>query len=120
MLNNNKVTRKKIIQITNKCVIFSPIIMNMLYLSPNLRRSFLDDLLKSSFPEYEKILSDYKKIVKHRNKTLKSIYELKSNKEEIKFWNQKFIDEATKMYIYRFKIINFLKKSINSTIKFFS
>jgi recombinational DNA repair ATPase RecF len=49
--------------------------MNMMYLSPNLRRDFLDDLLKSSFIEYEKLLSDYKKIIKHRNKTLKSIKE---------------------------------------------
>jgi recombinational DNA repair ATPase RecF len=73
MFNNNKITKKKFVQITNKCVIFSPIIMNMMYLSPNLRRSFLDDLLKSSFDEYEKITVNYKKILKHRNKTLKSI-----------------------------------------------
>jgi recombinational DNA repair ATPase RecF len=75
MLNNNKITKKKFNNITHKCVIFSPIIMNMMYLAPNLRRDFLDDLLKSSFEEYEKLLSDYKKIIKHRNKTLKSIAE---------------------------------------------
>ncbi|MDP2090295.1 MAG: DNA replication and repair protein RecF [Candidatus Gracilibacteria bacterium] len=120
MLNNKKISKKKFNQITNKCVIFSPIIMNMMYLSPNLRRSFLDDLLKSSFEDYEKLLTSYKKIIKHRNKTLKNIGEGKSSKQEINFWNEKFIIEATRIYKYRFKIINFLKSTIDSTKEFFS
>lgn len=120
MLNNKKISKKKFNQITSKCVIFSPIIMNMMYLSPNLRRSFLDDLLKSSFEDYEKLLTNYKKIIKHRNKTLKNIAEWKSNKSEINFWNEKFIIEATRIYKYRFKIINFLKSTIDSTKEFFS
>jgi len=119
MLNNNKITKKKFNQVTNKCVIFSPIIMNMMYLSPNLRRDFLDDLLKSSFDEYEKITTNYKRIIKHRNITLKKIFEWKCEKKEIKFWNEKFIEEATKIYKYRFKIINFLKSSIITTKEFF-
>lgn len=120
MLNNNKISKKKFNQITNKCVIFSPIIMNLMYLSPNLRRSFLDDLLKSSFDEYEELLTNYKKIIKHRNKTLKNILDWKSNIEEIKFWNEKFIEQASKIYKYRFKIINFLKSTIETTKEFFS
>ncbi len=120
MLNNNKITKKKFKQITNKCVIFSPIIMNMMYLSPSLRRDFLDDVLKSSFEEYEKIMINYKKIIKHRNKTLKSILEWKCEKNEIKIWNEKFIEEAWKMYKYRYKIINFLKSTIETTKEFFS
>ena len=120
MLNNNKITKKKFSSITYKCVIFSPIIMNMMYLSPNLRRDFLDEVLKSSFDGYDKLLSDYKKIIKHRNKTLKNIYEWKSNKEEVKFWDEKFIESASLIYKYRFKIVNFLKISINSTLKYFS
>lgn len=120
MLNNNKITKKKFKQISNKCVIFSPIIMNMMYLSPSLRRDFLDDLLKSSFEEYENISTNYKKIIKHRNKTLKNILEWKSKKEEIIFWDKKFIEEAIKIYKYRFKIINFLKSSIENTKEFFS
>ena len=120
MLNNNKITKKKFNQVTNKCVIFSPIIMNMMYLSPNLRRNFLDELLKNSFDEYEKIMINYKKIIKHRNKTLKSIMLWKCSRNDIKFWNEKFVEEATKMYKYRFKIVIFLKTSIENTKEFFS
>jgi recombinational DNA repair ATPase RecF len=75
MLNNKKISKKKFNDITYKCVIFSPIIMNIMYLAPNLRREFLDEVLKNSFSEYEKILSEYKKIVKNRNKILKTIFE---------------------------------------------
>jgi recombinational DNA repair ATPase RecF len=49
--------------------------MNMVYFSPNLRRDFLDDTLKSSYLEYDKLLKDYKKILKSRNSTLKAINE---------------------------------------------
>lgn len=120
MFNNSKITRKKFKEITYNCVIFSPIIMNMMYLSPNLRRDFLDNLLSSSFCEYEWILSEYKKIIKNRNKVLKAIFEWKCTKEEIKFWDEKFIEYASEIYRYRFKIINFLKISINTTLEYFS
>lgn len=120
LLNNNKISKKKFNSISNNSVIFSPIIMNMMYLSPSLRRDFLDNILKSSFENYDKLLLNYKKIIKHRNKTLKSINEWKASKEDIIFWNNKFINEANEIYKYRFKIINFLKESINSTLEYFS
>ncbi|MDR1987720.1 MAG: hypothetical protein LBQ24_02975 [Candidatus Peribacteria bacterium] len=52
MVNNKKTTSKNFFLKTYSCVIFSPISMNMVYLSPSLRRDFLDDTLKSSFPIY--------------------------------------------------------------------
>lgn len=89
-----------------------------MYLSPNLRRDFLDNLLKNSFEEFDKLLLEYKKIIKHRNKILKSISEWKCGKEEIKFWDQKFIESATLLYKYR--IVNFFKESIIQTLEYFS
>ncbi len=119
MLNGKKITKKKFTDLTHKCVVFSPIIMNIMYLSPSLRRDFLDNILKNSFEPYSKLLSKYKKIIKHRNKTLKNIKEWKINKTEIDFWNNKFIELASEIYKYRFKIINFLKISIDSTLEYF-
>lgn len=119
MLNNNKISKKKFVNNTYKCVIFSPIIMNIMYLSPSLRRDFLDNILKNSFEPYNKLLSKYKKVIKHRNKTLQKIKEWKINKTEIDFWNNKFIELASEIYKYRFKIINFFKISISSTLEYF-
>jgi len=91
-----------------------------MYLSPSLRRDFLDNILKNSFEDYDKLLLNYKKIIKHRNKTLKSIYEKKAKKEDIKFWDEKLIEQSSEIYRYRFKIINFLKETISTTLKYFS
>jgi len=73
LINNKKSTKKEFLDFAHSCVIFSPIVMNMFYLSPSLRRDFLDETLKSSYIEYEKLLKDYKKILKSRNSTLKAI-----------------------------------------------
>ena len=119
IVNNKSVTKKKFLEYWYKTVIFSPIIMNMMYLWPSLRRDFLDNILKSSFEEYENILNDYKKILKSRNKLLQNIEKQKSQIDELDFWNTKFIEKASIIYKYRFKIINFLKESILYTKEYF-
>lgn len=119
LINNKSVTKNKYLEYSYKTVIFSPIIMNMMYLWPSLRRDFLDNLLKSSFLEYEKLSTDYKKILKSRNKLLQNIEKQKSKIEELDFWNKEFIKKASSIYKYRFKIINFLKESINHTKEYF-
>ncbi|MBT3727169.1 hypothetical protein HOG21_05890 [bacterium] len=94
--------------------------MNIMYLSPSLRRDLIDNILKSSFPEYDILLSNYKKILKSRNKLLKNIYENKSSKKELDFWNEKFIKTAEEIYKYRFKIVNFFSSSIKNSLEYFS
>lgn len=120
MINNKKTSSKKFYEEAYTSVIFSPSTMNMFYLSPGLRRDFLDDTLKSSFPQYEKIQKDYKKILKSRNSILKAINEWKAEKDEIVFWNNQFIEKASNIYEYRFKLIDFLKSSIKNIEECFS
>lgn len=120
MINNKKTSKKEFASIAHSCVIFSPIVMNMFYLSPSLRRDFLDETLKSSYNDYEKLLKDYKKILKSRNSILKAIWENKVKENEIDFWDNKFIEIASEIYKYRFKFINFLQESIINTKPYFS
>lgn len=119
LINNKKSSRKEFREFAHSCVIFSPIMMNMVYLSPTLRRDFLDDTLKSSYHDYEKLLKDYKKILKSRNSTLKAIHDNKVKENEIDFWNNKFIDISCEIYKYRFKFIKFLEESIINTKEYF-
>jgi len=114
------VSQKKFRENTYCPVIFSPMIMNIMYLSPSLRREFLDNILSNSYPEYGKILKEYKAIVKNRNKVLKNISENKSQKNEILFWNNKFIESSSYIYKYRFKIINYISSKINNSLKIFN
>ncbi|PZM85057.1 hypothetical protein DLH72_02270 [Candidatus Gracilibacteria bacterium] len=120
LLNGKKITKKIFLENSYSCVIFSPIVMNMMYLSPTLRREFLDEVLKSSFYDYEVLLKDYKKILKSRNSCLKAIYEGKASKEEIFFWDKKFIEISEKIYNYRFQLIDFFEKSIKNIENYFS
>lgn len=119
-INKKSTTKKKFSEISLKSVIFSPTTMNMFFLWPNLRREFLDNILLSSFPEYEKILKDYKKSLLNRNKVLKNISLEKSKISEIKFWDEDFIKHCIKVYEYREKIITFLKNNSQKLISSFN
>ncbi len=119
LLNWKKISKKKFLESSYSTVIFSPMIMNIMYLSPTLRRDFLDSVLLSSYPEYDKINKQYKKIVKSRNRVLKNISEGKSQKSEINYRNDLFINSAYDVYIYRFKIIEFIKENINNYLNIF-
>lgn len=120
LLNNKKITRKKFLEIIPNSVIFSQIVMNMMYLSPSLRRDFFDEALKSCYVDYESLLKEYKKILKSRNSFLKAISEKKASKDDIKFWDDKFINISKKIYDHRFKFINFLAISIENIKSYFS
>lgn len=120
LINNKKVTKKKFLENIYSSVIFSPIMMNMMYLSPSLRRDFIDEALRSSYPEYERYLKEYKKVLKSRNSFLKAIHEWKARKEDIKFWDENFIWLCEKIYNFRFKLVNFLSNSIKNIEDYFS
>ncbi len=110
---NTKTSPYKKFQSTSlKSVIFSPIIMNMMYLSPSLRRDFLDNILKSSFHQYHNILQTYKKALLNRNKVLKNISQKKSQISEIDFWNQQFINAAVTVYDFRKEIISVFSENV--------
>jgi len=114
------ITKNKFKELTCKSVIFSPIIMNLMYLSPDLRRDFLDEAISNSFSEYEKFIKEYKHIVRQRNKMLKYIHEWKSTREEIVFWDNKFIEWANNIYQYRFKLVHFFASHISSASEYFN
>lgn len=98
---------------------FHPMMMNLMYLWPSHRRDFLDSILISSFPEYQKKLSKYKKILSNRNKLLKNIYLEKSQISELEFWNTSYIDLACEIYEYRKKLINYFQKSQQKLTAYF-
>jgi len=118
-INKKASSKKKTIETFNKTVSFSPIVMNIMYLSPSLRRDFLDEILSKTFENYRILLSEYKKILISRNKLLKNIRENKSGKSEIGFWDNKFALKASHIYNYRFWIIKFLKENTQDFTNYF-
>ncbi len=118
-LNWKKTTKSKLTENSSICVNFSPISMNLMYLSPSLRRDFLDNILLNTFPRYKTILKEYKTILSSRNKLLKAIKDWKAKESELDFWDDKFINIVKIVYNYRFWISNFFKENISQAKKYF-
>ncbi len=112
-------TKKKLLEEVSSTIHFSPMLMNIMYLSPSLRREFLDEILSWTFRDYKEILSEYKKILISRNKILKNIRENKSSKSETNFWNEKLAKKASIIYNYRFWIIDFIRENTKNFTKYF-
>src|SRR5690606_23228196 len=55
-----------------KLVLFTPLDLNMVFLSPQLRRRYINIFMSQIHPQYRLHLSHYQVIVKHRNKLLES------------------------------------------------
>lgn len=119
-INKKIVSKWKLEEYSPKIVSFHPMIMNMMYLSPSLRRFFLDNILINCYPEYDKLLRIYKKTLKSRNRVLKNIYEGKSKKDEIDFWNKQFVNNAEEIYKYREKIISYFEENISDSSIYFN
>lgn len=113
LINWKATTWKKFIEILEKIIIFQPMDMNMMYLSPSLRRDFIDDILWNTFETYNKINKDYKNIVRNRNKILKNIKEWKATKTEINFWDDSLLKKSIEIYNYRNKLNSFFSEKIS-------
>lgn len=120
LLNKKKQTKKVLFENLLKVCHFLPIDMNLFYLWPKYRRDFLDNILKNSFLEYSKLLSEYEKVLKNRNKILKNILEWNSKKDEIYFWNDKFIILSKQILIFRLDLVKFFSENIIKNFEIFS
>lgn len=119
LLNKKKVTKTILNQNLLKVSYFLPTTMNLFYLWPKYRRDFLDNTLINCFKEYNQYLKEYEKILKTRNKILKNIQEWNSLREEISFWDEKFIDLSQEILNFRLDFIKYLKNNIKSNLEIF-
>lgn len=113
IINWKATTLAKLRDFSEKTITFHPLWMNLMYLSPSLRRDFLDGIIHSSFPLYQKVLKNYKDILKNRNALLKSICEKKAGRDMLPYWDNKFIESANQVYSYREKLTNFFNNNIS-------
>ena len=120
IINGKAASLQKLLSMSEKAVSFQPIDMNLMYLSPSLRRNFIDETLMSAFPEYEKVLRHYKLTLKNRNSVLKSIAKEKVQRDEIIFWDKAFTDAAIKVYEYIQKFNTYISQHLEThTLPYF-
>jgi DNA replication and repair protein RecF len=107
-------TRKSLSLFTESfhTVVFSPNTINLVIDSPSVRRRDLDDFLSVLDEKYLGIITEYKKVLRSRNKVLEAILQRKSQRSELKFWNDKLVDLGAKVIYKRIQLL----KKINTEI----
>lgn len=105
-------------------VLFHPEDLNMLYLSPSLRRRYLDSVLCQTDKKYLEALMEYKKVLKQRNALLNEIREAsfegrKTDKleENLSAWDLEFLEFADVIIKKRTDFIETLEGEIESAYR---
>lgn len=91
-------------------VLFHPEDLNMLYLSPALRRQYVNTILSQTDPLYFDALVQYNRLLKQRNKVLFLITECKANHEELNVWDEKLAEYGSYIYQKRKELVEFFNK----------
>ena len=99
-------------------VLFNPLDTKMISDSPQVRRKILNIDISQVQKEYLIILSDYNKVLKHRNAYLKQLYlSANSSKEYVDILTKKLIELGLKIYNFRKEYIERINKNITNIYK---
>lgn len=103
-------------------VLFHPEDLNMLYLSPSLRRRYLDTVLCQCDKKYLNALSNYKKVLKQRNALLLCIRDAQFKRmdtslleADLEAWNQELVQFGSQVIKKRKEFVDFLNKNLEET-----
>jgi DNA replication and repair protein RecF len=102
-IDQHKTTRKKF-QENLASTIFSPEQIELLMISPQRRRDFLNTLISQIDPDYEDMLKKMRKILKQRNAYLKKLakrfYEsgtIPAEDQQLDYWTDLYIEISSKV-----------------------
>ena len=102
-------------QHTVPVVLFEPNHLNLLSGSPELRRSFLDDLLEQTMPGYGPLRRSYKRTLAQRNSLLKK--GLTVAQSQVFAWDVRLSEQAGKIVKARAELVDQLNDRCNSLYK---
>lgn len=91
-----------------RVVLFAPEEMLLVVGSPSLRRAALDALAAARFPAYADDLGTYGRTLQQRNSLLRAIREEQATREELRFWDETFLDTGGKVVAARLSLLETL------------
>jgi DNA replication and repair protein RecF len=115
-LNNKQITASELVG-NLPIVSFAPEDLNLLLLSPGLRRRYLDILLSQTSRKYLQALSAYSKALKNRNALLDRIRENLAKTDELDFWDQELAKNGTLIAKSRTEFLNFAAKPLTENFE---
>ena len=98
-------------------VLFHPEDLNMLYLSPSLRRKYLNTILSQIDREYFECLVNYNRLIKQRNKLLALIGEGKAKINELSSWDAGLAENGLYIQKKRSEFVKFLNAKLSEHYK---
>jgi len=100
-------------------VLFHPEDLNMLYLSPQYRRRYMDILLSQTDKKYLYALTKYKKLIKQRNALLHEIRNIRFKggqttelEADLDAWDEQVVQEGKYIFEQRNTLIDYLSGNI--------
>lgn len=97
---------------TLRVVLFTPDHLDLVTGSPHARRQYLDRLLIQVEKGYLTALTNYQRILNHRNALLKRIQQGRAQEWELDLWDARLAEEAKNIWQTRKKFMDFLRSSL--------
>jgi DNA replication and repair protein RecF len=91
-----------------RVVLFAPEEMLLIVGSPSLRRAAIDALGSAMFPTYADDLSTYGRTLQQRNSLLRAIREERASRDELRFWDESFIETGGQLVAARHTLLEAL------------
>lgn len=95
-----------------RAVLFTPDHLDLVTGSPQARRQYIDRLLIQVDKDYIGELSNYQRILNHRNALLKRVQFGRAQEWELDLWDARLGEEALKIWSKREVFLDFLKRDL--------
>jgi DNA replication and repair protein RecF len=91
-----------------RVVVFAPEDMLLVAGSPLLRRTVVDRLAGSLYPAYASDLATYGRALQQRNGLLRAIREEQGSRDDLRYWDQPFLDAGAAVVQARLRLLDAL------------
>ena len=91
-----------------RVVLFAPEEMLLVVGSPSLRRAAMDALAAARSPAYADDLGTYGRTLQQRNSLLRAIREEQASRDELRFWDESFLDTGGRVVTARLELLDAL------------
>ena len=91
-----------------RVVLFAPEEMLLVIGSPSLRRAAIDTLATAHFPAYADDLATYGRTLQQRNSLLRAIREETATRDQLRFWDDTFLDTGGRVVEARLRLLALL------------
>ena len=88
-----------------RVVLFAPEEMLLVVGSPSLRRAAIDALAAARFPAYADDLGTYGRTLQQRNSLLRAIREETASRDQLRFWDDTFLDTGGRVVAARHDLL---------------